>query len=60
MSSLYFVAFGPDLETLGLGVLGRGWEVSLPARRAQGKPGKAFARSTQAWHPAGFMATSCN
>ena len=35
MSSLYFVAFGPDLETLGLGVLGRGREVSLPARMAE-------------------------
>lgn len=31
MLSLHFVAFGPDLETLGLGVLGRGREVSLPA-----------------------------
>ena len=30
-----FVAFGPDLETLGLGVLCRGREVSLPARMAE-------------------------
>lgn len=35
MLSLHFVAFGPDLETLGLGVLGRGREVSLPARMAE-------------------------
>ena len=35
MLSLYFVtAFGPDLETLGLRVLSRGREVSLPARTA--------------------------